>query len=129
MITKFKDVAHLYIGCKLQTSEGIGTFNVLYTPGTVKPEESIPIGCYDLVKSEWRFDEVKPILKRFSDLTQKDADALGWADLESLKELFYNDAALDQFTAYEFLYLVSHGVDIFNLIDNGEAITNPKNPQ
>ena len=53
---KFKDVAHLYLGCKLQTKEGIGTFNVLYTPGNVKPHTAVLIGCYDLVKSDWRFD-------------------------------------------------------------------------
>ena len=119
---KFQEVAHLYFGCPLQTKDGIGTFNVLYSAGTVKPKSCVPIGCYDLVKSDWRFSEVKPILKPLSDLTQSDADVLGWADIENLRERFFNEPELDDFTPLEFLYLLSKGFDLFNLIDNGEAI-------
>ena len=120
---KFKDVAHLYLGCKLQTKEGIGTFNVLYTPGNVKPHTAVLIGCYDLVKSDWRFDGVKPILKSFLDLKGKDAKAIGWKNLEVFEKLnFRKDSNYNEFTAQEFLYLTSHGYDLFNLIENGEAI-------
>lgn len=46
---KFKDVARFYIGCKLKTSEGIGTFDVYYTQGETAPDTARQIGCYDLV--------------------------------------------------------------------------------
>lgn len=122
MKIKFKDVAKYYIGCKIQTSEGIGTFNVFYTPGVIKPEDAIPIGSYDLVKSEFNFDEVKPILKPLNALTEKDAIILGWADIYNLREKLHNDPNLDDYSPNEFHYLVSNGYDMFQLIDNREAI-------
>ncbi len=73
MKTNFQDVAHLYIGCKIKTKEGIGTFSALHTPGTVKPKSAIPITSYDLIKSDLHFKEVKPMLRLLNDMTEAEA--------------------------------------------------------
>lgn len=119
---KFSEVAHFYIGCKIQTKQGIGTFGVLYTPGETKPEECRPIGCYDLVKCDWNFEEVKPILKSFNDLSEEDVEPMGWAELEDIKKTFWNDIKLDEFCINEFMHLIKLQVDLFGLIESGQAI-------
>lgn len=122
MKIKFKDVAHLYVGCQIKTKEGIGTFDVYYSPGHIKPKLAKSIGCYGLVKSDWAVNEVKPILRPFSDLSNEDAEVLGWADVDVLKRNFYNDVDLDEFTIREFKYLITNKFDLFGLIESGEAI-------
>lgn len=119
---EFKEVANLYIGCKIQTKEVTGTFNVLYTPGDVKPKSAIPIGSYDLVKSELHFKEVKPILRQLSAMTKEEYKVI-WEDLNTTIPVVDIDRKMEPKL---FLYLIKQVFDLFNLIESGQAIDKTK---
>lgn len=103
----FKDVAHLYLGCKLATPAGIGTLDDCTT-------EKNEVTCFDLVGSYWKIDDVKPVLIHYNDLTdeQKEKANANPADFGG------HDDAL----AYRVFTLIDFGVDLFRLIAKGEAI-------
>jgi hypothetical protein len=117
---EFKDVAHLYLGCKLKHKDGNeGTLDALYT------KSHKPVICYDWVKSDVEFDDVKPMLKRFTALKQEDFDNhLGWAQVEGKYKEFGNegDPELDDHSPFDMWYLLRQGIDLFELIDRGLAI-------
>jgi hypothetical protein len=72
MEIKFKDVAHLYMGCKIQTPEGIiGTIDEL-SPKSKKEQ----VAAYDMVCSYLSFGEFKPILRPLSDMTQDESNQI-----------------------------------------------------
>lgn len=54
--TKFSEVAKHYLGCKLQTTDGIGNFDEF------TPKDSNQITCYNLVIAYHAAEEVKPLL-------------------------------------------------------------------
>lgn len=115
----FKDVAHMYLGCKIQTAEGIGTFNEL---AVGKEAVHLPITSYDLVKAYLNFDEVKPVLRRPETLSEE--EATGWAsDYPQLPgyQTPMTEASLTQ-VSLVMMIMAREGFDLFNLIDNGEAI-------
>lgn len=83
-------------------------------------EESNPI-TLDAKRLKLGLNDWLPLLKHFESLTEDDANKLGWASLEDLKEVFYSDPDLDEFTCVEFHYLLSIHIDLFGLIPSGEA--------
>lgn len=117
---EFKDVAHLYLGCKIKHENGqVSTLDAIYT------KSSEPVICYDWVKSDVDFVEIKPILKRFTSLKQEDFDNhLGWAQVEGKYIEFGDegDPELDSHSPFDMWYLLSKSIDIFGLIDRGLAI-------
>lgn len=108
MQTKFKDVAHLYLGCKIKTEEGEGTLNGLYNDGNE------PIVSFNLVHAHLNFDEVKPILRPLSDMTELEHHIVNGIKPET------NDYTRD---AARTTFLLSRGFDLFGLIESGEAIS------
>lgn len=54
--TKFSEVAKHYLGCKLQTTDGIGNFDEF------SPKDLNQITCYTLTKAYHAAEEVKPLL-------------------------------------------------------------------
>jgi hypothetical protein len=131
MTTKFKDVAHLYFGCQLQTEEGIGKLNELNND----EECEQPITCYDLVHAFLRYDEVKPILRPLSDMTEEEATEVGrrgsegWNIIAKGEPISCNadvsklGLGVVHRQAAETAYLLSRGFDLFGLIESGEAIS------
>lgn len=115
-----KEVAHLYLGCKILTKEGTGTFNGLFVKDRKGSIDLRPITSFDLVKADLKFSEIKPILKSILLMNQKDLNLLGWASVGT----YYNDPYMDEFSIEDFKTLLSLGYDLFNLIDNKEAILN-----
>lgn len=114
MATKFKDVAHLYLGCEIKTEEGVGTLNEV---STEKSDEAF-ITSYDLVSAYPKYDEFKPILRPLSDMSVTERDT-AYAQYEIERTMIEAGAAR---TAY----LLSLGFDLFGLIENGEAIDKTK---
>jgi hypothetical protein len=110
----FEDVAHMYLGCKIQTAEGIGTFNDLAV-GDDKCTE--PITSYDLVHAHLNFDEVKPVLRRMDD-----ADSMSALLNAKYMRLYMSVNTKGMRQAVGIMALCREGFDIFGLIDNGEAI-------
>lgn len=117
-IITFKEVAHLYLGCKIKTIEGHGTFNGLFVKDRKGSVELRPITSFDLVKADLKFSEIKPILKSISLMCKKDLDILGWASIGT----YHNDVFMDEFSIEDFKTLLSLGYDLFNLIENNEAV-------
>lgn len=111
----FKDVAHMYLGCKIQTAEGIGTFNELAVGDEPIHE---PITSYDLVKAHLSFDEVKPVLRRGEKLNDAEIASI-WSRHNNFSVNTDEPHAVSAFMAWAF---TREGVDLFGLIDNGEAI-------
>ena len=108
---KFKDVAHLYLGCKIETEEGIGTLDEIST----EKSDDTTITSYDLVNAYLKYDEFKPILRPLSDMHEDEA-----------KEAFvayHDEDNHHEGSAKKTRYLLSRRFDLFGLIENGEAIT------
>lgn len=110
-MTQFKDVAHLYLGCKIKTEEGIGTLDEIST----EKSDDVTITSYDLVHAYLRFDEFKPILRPLSDMTDEEEKAS--------RAMYHNAGNYNFGIAAKTNYLLSLGFDLFGLIENGEAIT------
>ena len=104
---KFRDIAHLYIGCKFQVmgTNKIATFDFYCREG----EE--PIGTYELVKADYDFDKIKPILRAVTDVKIE--------ELEHLESLI---PISSYYHAHLTAYFLSCHFDLFGLIESGEAI-------
>lgn len=116
-ITKFKTVAHLYLGCKIQTNEGIGTFDELSLTGTN------PITSHNLVRAYLNFTQVKPVLRRLETMTEEEMEA--YHAIEDRANILGNPDREIQSRAYSpvsLVYLLSRRFDLFGLIDSGEAV-------
>lgn len=98
MTPTFKEVAHFYLGVKCQTPEGIDTLKAVY--------DDAPPVFYNTVH-EYELGQVKPILKRVTDLVMIEV---------SMK---YHQKNMNALVCLE---LLKSGYDIFNLIDNDQAI-------
>jgi hypothetical protein len=131
MTTKFKDVAHLYLGCKIKTEEGVGTLNELSND----EECEQPINCYDLVHAFLSYDEVRPILRPLSDMTEEESAEcdkygnMGWnlvakgEPISAVTEISKIGLGIIHRQASETAFLLSRGFDLFGLIESGEAIS------
>ncbi|MCK6611572.1 MAG: hypothetical protein L6Q78_11090 [Bacteroidia bacterium] len=121
---KFKDVAHLYLGCKVRIIKVHKENPELEY--FVKQDE----GCYywlsgnvlDQIKLGWI--EVTPILRQLSDMTEMeklDVIKLGtafWDKKEEIRDVCHKANAL------VVVYLTSHHFDLFGLIRIYEAFDN-----
>jgi hypothetical protein len=120
---KFKDLAHRYVGCKLQIGEGIGTFNEYCN------NDDNPITCYDIVNAYHKVENVKPILYH---LTQEN-----FMQLPELTYSIFMDVAVDLRLNYtvdgdtlqQMKYMARFidtaralHIDVDGLVENGEAI-------
>lgn len=115
--TTFKDVAHLYLGCKIKTAEGVGTFEALYTGGDE------PIISFDLIRAHLKFNQVRPILRPLSSISENEIS--NYLDIEGSATAITNLDREIQSRAYSpksLVYLLSRRFDLFGLIDSGEAI-------
>jgi hypothetical protein len=127
----FKEFAHLYIGCEVQT-------NIRKTQGQGKPSIKLKgkLMEVDLFKESTfgillenetdkthycylGVDEFKPLLRLLKDATQIEHQE--YADFFSVRYLFDNDNELTQH-AFATTFLLSKSFDLFNLIPSGLAL-------
>jgi hypothetical protein len=135
---KFKDVAHLYVGCKMKSS------------WDEHPQEETLIGTFGPGKLIYKYDQDmsdiiessdlnhpenhdKPILRKISSMTR--SEAIWIYSNFTLNEPKYtrrfpvNLVLKMMQNSRVFLWLLGRRFDLFNLIENGEAIdvaTHPK---
>lgn len=138
---KFKEIAHLYLGCKVFIEGGIiGTLNQVDT-------NKLDITCYDTVFAYPKFEQVTPILRHIKSITKDEILELichhpkhGPNEVEYLGKFgtslcyrvtfqgperkyqkMYQTSHFGE-TPQQFNYLISKGFDVFGLIEAGEAI-------
>lgn len=113
---------HLYIGCKVQTVRGIETlFQVSFSNGLSEPPR-FECGFPEAETSErdliYEVGEIKPILRRLSDLTLEEGLKLGWNGEQHfgdwLNKLDYEPLKGNPiFIAEQFLAALSFGIWLF----------------
>lgn len=107
---EFKDVAHLYIGCKIETDIGFSLANSSkYTTYKELTIDNISDIIEALAVIEWD-RHCKPILRPLSDMTDKEEQE--WL-IGKTQHLFYPT---------QFKILLSQHFDLFGLIASGQAI-------
>lgn len=114
METKINDVIHLYLNSELTFVKG--TLTSIHKPIS-KTEFA---HAYSLIDEDF-----KPILKDLSDITEEDWTALGFED-ESEWYHFLWEYPTPQFNEKGFMYLLSKGYDLFNLLSTNQAINAKK---
>lgn len=112
-----KDYLHLYLGCEIYDSYNDRT-------GILKgiTKDSVLIDH----KTSWRldFDEVKPILRPLSDMTEEEKIEYG-ETFKEVKPFFGGDSVY--FESHETVrWLLSKHFDLFGLIEAGLAIDGTK---
>lgn len=120
MEIELKDVIHFYIGQKANvyqngieqltndktiTGVGYNTVGVLYV--------SINYSGYSTL-----YNDIKPILRPLSDMTEKEKDEFSEYQIEKFGEDFHNE----MYDISQFLFLLKQGFDIFGLIESHQAI-------
>lgn len=143
MNTKFKDVAHLYLGCDMYTkfddgSSGKQELTTYELSGIINNWKGIRI----------RPIEIKPILRPLSDITDEEFSVyynmLEKCDYEAYIEIsdsgekkigcewpagvsgVYINSQVGKDLMNTFLYLQSRSFDLFGLIESGEALDKTK---
>lgn len=112
MRTKFKDVAHLYLGvnCKTKFNENAGLNNEDYT-----------VLDAELLEYLLREDcDVKPILRPLSEMTRDENEQMLKAGRNYISNALHSAIT---FSAYQTAYLLKKGFDLFELIPSKEAVT------
>lgn len=138
-MTTFKEVAHLYLGCECRIyEEDMIDFDVDKTQGAY--DNKIVFKGYGV---NIRF--VKPILRPLDSMTEEEMKELVlinrtageniknihlhngavWFDkqVKAMKHWVSDAIQLDQAKANEFLWLLSKHFDLFQLLENGQALT------
>lgn len=108
---QFKEVAHLYVGCKIHTKDGVSTFHAYNNHALTNH-----ITSYDSDGLDYPVDEVKPILRPLSDMTKEERQC----HLNKPNETESPLAAVHD--AYMTAYLLSCRFDLFGLIESRQAI-------
>lgn len=126
---KFKEVAHLYLGCNLSFDDAIGKFIGIYC---IERSSHNPV----IIETERaqianrNFDQIKPILRPLSSMTEDEFISFRIiCDTDFSKMVYIDNASKDGsvitrlcHTAKAQAFLLSKGFDLFNLIESGEAI-------
>ena len=106
----FKEVAHLYLGCAIKAGHG-----------------TTLLCSVDLIHIINETLSVMPILYRLEDMTEEDKEQIGFAafgilrnETKELKLPSKNISCI--WAARQTSFLLSKHYDLFNLIDNGQAI-------
>ena len=132
METKFKDVAHLYLGCNVQDDNTPSGYTAMLCSCDLSGDANIfyfdKNGNCDVDSNIVSISEVKPILRPLSDLSKYELD-----EIVEIGEVTYRGESPEifiigwkAFGANTFTYLLSRLFDLFGLIESGEAIDKTK---
>jgi len=104
----FKDVAHLYVGCKMiEISGEIGTLTSVHSDYTISVNADIDYYPYDS----------KPLLRPISLITEEQKN-----EVAALYKIDKWGRQTPQSMADVIIYITKKGFDLFNLIESGEAL-------
>jgi hypothetical protein len=136
---KWKDIAHLYLGCECLVETGIETQPIKLT-GISYDEGELWCHFENTETGYALVEDVKPILRPLSDMTEEERRVLilerysvsntltkSWID----NNVMYFETTgftqggkfyINEYTPDIFLYLLSRHFDLFNLLDTNQAI-------
>lgn len=109
-----KDYLHFYIGCDVLRPDGKTVLQIYGIEGSLVVHRENSELTYS------RMTGCKPILRPLADMTEEEIKERGWSKLE-LNHAVSQERNRSLYTN-EFLYLLSRGFDLFNLISEGLAI-------
>jgi len=121
---KFKDVAHLYLGCRIMYEGEISTLESFASSGLVGDgnRDESGEGWYDI-------SEIKPILRPLSSITEDEANHINHEIFGGLGNFFSEAVKSNEKYVIDWrissevvLFLIKQGFDIFGLIEADEAI-------
>lgn len=131
MKTQFKEVAHLYLGCKCAYADAnmklwdipLGQRTGFTHPNGGKPcvrEMSLQVLSQD-------YSLITPILRPLSDMTNEEKDELGFKAFGVLRDSLGAPTLPQRFVSIKWAarntaYLLSKHFDLFGLIESGQAI-------
>jgi hypothetical protein len=125
---KFKNVAHLYLGCQCVVSA-----SDYYEAGKgklvridIEDDETLTVSgntMHDKTQYcvEADFDDAKPILRPLSSMTEAEAKELELADVQ-IGLLAFGHRLQMHMTPDQFKLCLDKNFDLFGLIESGEAI-------
>lgn len=116
-MTTFRSVAHFYVGCKIKTDEGIGTFTGYYPFAEVEQ-----IVCDDLVHADCTIGQCKPLLIPLSKISKEDFLEFAKAHLCSDTDLFLHVEMADGRVLCAAIEPDQKEKDFSNGMDDGESI-------
>lgn len=118
MQLELKDVLHHYLGCVIQTPEGLGNFIAMYARG------DMPVVCDNTVQSDWNVQDVKPVLWPLENLTHEQRNEISKRYMDSVGS--HHSAAawfkMVRNDANTLIYLLKRHYDVFGLIARGLAV-------
>ena len=117
-----KDYLHLYLGCEILT--GTGNVTLIAVQKEVIPCTNFRIIVLNgNVVHEVSGRDFKPLLRPLSDMTEDEDDKID----SLMPSPSYRDNINENYwNVKQFLYLLSKGFDLFNLIPEGLAIDKTK---
>ena len=142
MKKELKDYLHLYLGCECKTPIGILVFNCVnisdsrnnvwfYCRWSDKKNCYLPkqnaeiLSKQSLVGKAFKYSEIKPILRKLSDMTDEELKNLR-SERGNLKGVERADMnyiiRLNTWSPEDVRYLLSRHFDLFGLISSGLAI-------
>jgi len=125
MSKTFKEVAHLYLGCDVKIEESekailckVGSYEMGEDCEITYENQDVDSGfCGEWETVEVEAHTIKPILYRLDDMAEKDLAMVQLTIIDRDLQLFNRAWTISQFA-----FLLSKNYDLFNLIDNGQAI-------
>jgi len=115
MKTKFKDVAHLYLGCDMYSVPQSNEYFIEKLTG-VHSDMAISVNG-NLDYPEY---DSKPILRPLSDMTDEECNSYNKIQLTCYSAFPFKDQCIQE--ALKVKFLLSLGFDLFGLIESNEAI-------
>lgn len=108
--TSFKDIQHLYLGCKCKCEKG----TMIYTLSSID-RKGMALFSDSFGNEMWLSpDKWKPLLRKLDSMTEEER-----GEFYSLNNTHHNK---EQCEARNTFYLLSKHFDLFNLIESGEAL-------
>lgn len=130
-MTKFKDVAHLYLGCEVKSpfmgknQKLCGVSKILMPEGHYELDPVIEFNCngrYEVRPTIW--GGVKPLLRPLGSMTKD--EKVEYAQQRHKYNTGNPASHITTDWAYKVCWLIEHHFDLFSLIPNGEAIDKTK---
>lgn len=119
-MTQIHDVIGMYIGQQCETPDGVGTVNIVTRGHVWVYFETLSKGKY----KPYDHSQIKLHLRKIESLSEEEAKADDglydfWGHVQNGRYPSLNVRKM--FTPSQFLYLLKLGIDLFGLIESGEA--------
>lgn len=130
-MTKFKDVAHLYMGCEVEWGfEGRKKKGQLVGNGERYGWQIFDPSNAIVPYQQCRIELIKPLLRPLDSMTEDEMDDVCRYTRDAQRTIGFRFSVGIEFIQPDlFNYFLKQGFDLFGLIPNGEAIDKTKTTQ